>query len=692
MISELKNRLFNKKEKVENESVEVDKKQVYKKNVFIFVLLPIILELIIESLNRGSVIDSFKFMFTRPLQFYCNVIIIAVTISIALVLKSRMFYVTVVSAAWLIMGIVNRILLLTRVTPFNASDLKLITTGTQLIDQYFTTFLIILSMIGLILLGLVIFILFIKGPKVRYKINYWKNLLIVAVVAAVCVGSLDLAMDTGILAEKFTNLTTAYNEYGFIYCFGSGLFNSGVKKPDNYSENTISEIIDVLDKYEEDKNKNGNTLEDAPNILFLQLESFFDINKAENIEFNKDPIPYFNKLKEEYPSGYLNVFNVGYGTCNTEFEIMTSMNLDDFGPGEMPYKSILKTKTCESVCYDLKEYGYATHAIHSNDATFYSRKTVFSNIGYDTFSSIEYMNIDEDGYTYEGWVKDKYLTDEIIKCLDSTEESDYIYTISVQGHGSYPTSKVLENPEIQILSGINDTGRKNAIEYYSNQIHEMDQFVKDLTNELSKRDEKTILVMYGDHLPSLGFTEDELSNGSLYQTEYIIWNNFGLDIEDEDIRSYQLTPKVLEALNITSGVLNKYHQVYKDKDKEEYLSGLANLEYDILYGDQIAYGGVNPFNKTKLQMGIDEITIDDILPVTVDEKQYVEIKGKNFTKYSNVFVNGELKDTEFVDATTLRIKYDKLVALDTFLVKQLDKDSGYVVGSTKEYLYYGENE
>ena len=37
-----------------------------------------------------------------------------------------------------------------------------------------------------------------------------------------------------------------------------------------------------------------------------------------------------------------------------------------------------------------------------------------------------------------GWVKDEVLTDEILKCLDSTEGPDYVYTISVQGHGAYP--------------------------------------------------------------------------------------------------------------------------------------------------------------------------------------------------------------------------------------------------------------
>ena len=43
-----------------------------------------------------------------------------------------------------------------------------------------------------------------------------------------------------------------------------------------------------------------------------------------------------------------------------------------------------------------------------------------------------------------GWTKDSVLTDEIVKCLDSTEGPDYVYTISVQGHGAYPDEQILE--------------------------------------------------------------------------------------------------------------------------------------------------------------------------------------------------------------------------------------------------------
>ena len=58
--------------------------------------------------------------------------------------------------------------------------------------------------------------------------------------------------------------------------------------------------------------------------------------------------------------------------------------------------------------------------------------------------------------------------------------------------------------------------------------------------------------------------------------------------------------EVLSALGITDGVVNAYHQNGQKQmaegslTEEDYLAKLKELEYDILYGDQICYGGENP--------------------------------------------------------------------------------------------------
>ena len=61
-----------------------------------------------------------------------------------------------------------------------------------------------------------------------------------------------------------------------------------------------------------------------------------------------------------------------------------------------------------------------------------------------------------------------------------------------------------------------------------NEIHEVDRMIDTLIKELSNRKEETVLVLYGDHLPSLDIQKDDLSNANLYQTQYVIWDNMNL--------------------------------------------------------------------------------------------------------------------------------------------------------------------
>ena len=133
------------------------------------------------------------------------------------------------------------------------------------------------------------------------------------------VGSADIGIATGSLSTKFPNLSIAYQKYGYAYCYANSVVNVGVKKPKEYSAETIQKIKQKLDAAEDAPVENADT----PNIIFLQLESFFDVNKVKDLELSEEATPIFNQLKKEYPSGFLSVNNVGYGTANTEFEMMT---------------------------------------------------------------------------------------------------------------------------------------------------------------------------------------------------------------------------------------------------------------------------------------------------------------------------------------------------------------------------------
>ncbi len=60
----------------------------------------------------------------------------------------------------------------------------------------------------------------------------------------------------------------------------------------------------------------------------------------------------------------------------------------------------------------------------------------------------------------------------------------------------------------------------------------MDNFVKELTDKLADYPEDVVLVMYGDHLRLWDSTVEDLKNKYLFQTEYVMWDNFGLKKEE----------------------------------------------------------------------------------------------------------------------------------------------------------------
>ena len=361
---------------------------------------------------------------------------------------------------------------------------------------------------------------------------------------------------------------------------------------------------------------------------------------------------------------------MGAGTANTEFETITGMSLHYFGPGEYPYKSILKKQTCESVPFVLGSLGYTNHAIHNNEANFYARRTVFPMLGFDTFISEEYMP--EENITNPlGWVKDKILTKEIVKCLDSSEGPDYIYTISVQGHGDYPEEPVLEDPKITVKGS--DTQEENyKWEYYVNQINEMDEFVRELTEALEDYPEDVILVMYGDHLPTMGLTVEDLDNKYLFQTEYVIWDNCDMQHKKENLASYQMAAEILDRVGIHEGNLIRFHQARRNT--KNYQVDLEMLQYDLLYGKMYTYGGETPFAETDMRLGLYDVTLDSVeLGSSADYSYY--IRGTNFTPSSEVKLNGEWYDTVYVNPTTLIISGTELQDFDTLAVVQRSNSS-----------------
>ena len=401
-----------------------------------------------------------------------------------------------------------------------------------------------------------------------------------------------------------------------------------------------------------------------------------------NLTFSEDPLPNWHKLEKEYTSGLYQVPVVGAGTVNTEFETLTGMSMRFFGAGEYPYKGILREETCESAATVLKNLGFSAHAVHDNEANFYSRRKVYADFGFDTFTSGEYMDTQND-VNENGWMRDENLITPINDALDSTSGKDFVFTVSVQPHGSYPSEHIIDNPEITVTG--TDTDAENAVwEYYVNQLHEEDQFIADLIQDVENRGEPAVILFYGDHLPTMGLSDEDLNYGSIYQTNYLLWDNIGLKKESKDITAYQAAADLFDKLDIHDGVMFRYQQTMQNS--ESYTFDMQTLQYDILYGKRYVYNKTNPFKKSDLRLGVKPIVINGITKLA-NGTYY--ISGENFTQSCKVVIDGKLdNDTIYVNNQTLMVN-DQDLNEDSMIKVAVQSNSSThkVLSSTYAYKY-----
>lgn len=638
-------------------------------------LLACIINFVIEAISRHSVVAAWDYMTGTPLVFLYNAFMIFVTFSIVYLFKRRIFVRMIIGAIWVILGIANGYILLKRVTPFNAQDLKIAGDGIALINNYCNGFEVVVIAVGAVALLIWLISMWRRGGQYAGKIHHIAALIGIIVCGVLYTFVTNIAIDKRVVSTYFGNIAFAYEDYGLPYCFSASLFNTGISEPNGYTKKAMAKI----DKDGElNQTATSRSSDELPNIIVVQLESYFDVANAEFFTTSEDACPNLHNLYQNYSNGYFKVPSVGAGTANTEFEVLTGMNLRYFGPGEYPYKTYSKKHPTESAATALASLGYGTHALHDNTGNFYSRANVFNNMGFDTFTSKEFMNVLQT--TENGWAKDEILTHHIMEAMDTTKQEDFVFTVSVQGHGNYPETQVIENPKIKV-EGIEDEALKNKWEYYVNQVYEMDQFVGDLIKAVEERNEPSVVVFYGDHLPTMGLKAEDLKSRYLYNTNYVIWDNIGLQKHDKNIPAYQLMSEVLNRLDIHSGTVFNYHQ--QRKGTKNYLSDLELLQYDILYGKQYVYNGKAPITEGHMVMGIRNVLLSSIVPQL---NSGYSLYGENFTKYSRVYVNGEKQKSSFLNNTRINLSETELKDGDVIQVGQVGS-SDTIFRMSDKYTY-----
>lgn len=653
-----------------NEIFKLDKRTIHQ--ILLWLIGGLVLVFATEFLLRGSFEDVITLIKEKPGVVLANYLLILMLTSIFFLVKRKYMVYFISFMVILGVAITTFFLMKVRGIPLTFSDLYSIGEAMEIADKYINKTMIIIAVICLaFLIAVAVFLYKLDCDTKRFKLI---NFVLIFIVSIGFFSTVRSQQSKNIMQFKRWDIPASYKCNGLTYSTVESCVKYIRKKPNDYSQAKIQEIKDKVDKAEASDNRTLNNKK--PNILFVQLEAFMDPTEVKGIKYSEDPIPNFRKLTQTFTHGMASAPTTGGGTVRTEFEVMTGNNIDYLTPGEIPYNTILKSKYYNSVATTLKSEGYKAHAVHNFQGNFYGRNNAYAKLGFDDFTSKEYMSNYE--LNEREWVKDVILTKYIEKALDSTKDSDLVYTVSVQGHSSYPTDA--ENYDFPIkVSGTLDQKVLNQMYYYVNQIKGTDDFIGELVDMVNKRDEDTIILFYSDHMPKLKIFEDDDFYLDKYKAPFAFYANFDIEKYDiDEIESYELSSLMFKEAGLKYGPIERFNTYMKDDPEFSKMQDL--IEYDVLFGKSYYINDDEKAKKNTLKMGVEDIVINNI--ETKGNKMIIH--GANFTTNSRVYLNDKQVDKKFIDENTLEV--DKIDNLDTISIKQIGRNS-VVLSSTQDFKY-----
>jgi hypothetical protein len=125
---------------------------------------------------------------------------------------------------------------------------------------------------------------------------------------------------------------------------------------------------------------------------------------------------------------------------------------------------------------------------------------------------------------------------------------------------------------------------------------------------------------------------------------------------------------VLDALGSNVGTITKIHQ--REQNLESYQHHLEMIEYDMLYGKMVSFGGVSPYLPTNMQMGVYDIYVTDV----VHNNGQLFVYGNKFNENSKILLNGKTRDTYYLNPNCLAIDLESTDNIDTLQILQITYD------------------
>ena len=331
--------------------------------------------------------------------------------------------------------------------------------------------------------------------------------------------------------------TGAYRTNGALATFLLNTEFMEVEEPEDLSSQRLSWIMDQVELPEETE-----VSADHPNIVAIMNESWADFEEFGTLSLSESVTDYIRSLDNAvFGHAYTSVF--GAGTSASEFEFLTGSSMAFLPSGSIPYQQYVLGDTA-SLASLLRADGYDTLAFHPGERTSWQRDRAYPRLGFDAYKCGDDMDVPQ---TFEhGYVSDESDFRQLIWELEHKEAGQplFLFNVTIQNHGGYTAA---DYPAQVTLTDA--PGEYPMAEQYLTLANKTDQAFRTLVEYLEDFDEPTIVVMFGDHQPSVeqgfldrayGVTQDQMTMeqymGRFY-VPFVIWANYPLPESGPEVTS-----------------------------------------------------------------------------------------------------------------------------------------------------------
>ena len=395
-----------------------------------------------------------------------------------------------------------------------------------------------------------------------YHDKLWKKTNLFRGAATLCVALpavLLVPMEKHHEGDLKFDINTFTRENGVLYSLYVEAKTHEIEPPEDYD---AAEAAAALAEEAPEKT------EDQPNIIVVMNESLADFDLVGDLPLTEDVMPYLHSLDGNCIKGKALVSVYGGYTCNSEWEFLTGNSLAFMPVTCIPYNQLIDHKTY-SLAQSLRSAGYQTTAMHPYHGEEWKRESNYPLLGFDRFitgndladvtpEELRALPDDVDKSLYfgdleyiRGFVSDAEDYRKIISLMEEKEAGtpQFIFNVTIQNHSSY----TYDGDDFTAKEFL--PGAAPEINQYLTIANESDKALKLLIDYFEDYPEDTILLVFGDHQPSLDmpYTEryTDTSNKVAvrecnYTVPYLMWANYDVDWETQDMISLNYLSAVLK--------------------------------------------------------------------------------------------------------------------------------------------------